>query len=80
MPAFPAKKQNGHADAERPSLLEVGRRAALQAERAYIAEVLHETRWNRRQAARILRISYKALLNKLKQMDEHNAQSEHAES
>jgi DNA-binding NtrC family response regulator len=79
-PAFPVKKQNGHADAERPSLLEVGRQAALQAERAYIAEVLHETRWNRRQAARILRISYKALLNKLKQMDEHIAQSEHAES
>jgi DNA-binding NtrC family response regulator len=33
--------------------------------------VLAQTRWNRRQAAKILKISYKALLNKLKAMEEH---------
>jgi DNA-binding NtrC family response regulator len=56
---------------EMPSLLEIGKRAAMQAEREAIARVLAQTRWNRRQAAKILRISYKALLNKLKAMEEH---------
>ncbi len=37
--------------------------------------MLTQTRWNRRQAAKILKISYKALLNKLKAMEEYdNAQ------
>ncbi len=57
---------------EIPSLLEIGRRAAMQAEREAIERVLAQTRWNRRQAAKILKISYKALLNKLKAMEEHN--------
>jgi two-component system response regulator AtoC len=57
---------------EMPSLLEIGRRAAMQAEREAIERVLAQTRWNRRQAAKILRISYKALLNKLKAMEQHN--------
>lgn len=65
-----------HLDDERPSLLEIGRRAAMKAEGEYIQKVLQETRWNRRQAARILKISYKALLNKLRAMDEQRAQSE----
>lgn len=56
---------------EMPSLLEIGRRAAMQAEREAIERVLAQTRWNRRQAAKILKISYKALLNKLKAMEEH---------
>src|SRR5215471_5919797 len=55
---------------EMPSLLEIGRRAAMQAEREAIERVLAQTRWNRRQAAKILKISYKALLNKLKAMEE----------
>ncbi|HEV8524660.1 MAG TPA: sigma-54 dependent transcriptional regulator [Terriglobales bacterium] len=55
-----------------PSLLEIGKRAAMQAEREAIERVLAQTRWNRRQAAKILKISYKALLNKLKAMEEHN--------
>jgi DNA-binding NtrC family response regulator len=59
------------ADLEMPSLLEIGKRAAMQAEREAIERVLAQTRWNRRQAAKILRISYKALLNKLKAMEEH---------
>ena len=57
---------------ELPSLLEIGRRAAMQAEREAIERVLAQTRWNRRQAAKILKISYKALLNKLKIIEEQN--------
>lgn len=57
---------------EMPSLLEIGRRAAMQAEREAIERVLAQTRWNRRQAAKILKISYKALLNKLKAIEEQN--------
>ena len=56
-----------------PSLLEIGRRAAMLAEREAIERVLAQTRWNRRQAARILKISYKALLNKLKIIEEQDA-------
>ena len=59
------------ADLEKPSLLEIGKRAAMEAERHEIERVLAQTRWNRRQAAKILKISYKALLNKLKLMEEH---------
>jgi DNA-binding NtrC family response regulator len=55
------------------SLLEIGRRAAMAAEREAIERVLTQTRWNRRQAAKILKISYKALLNKLKLIEEQNA-------
>jgi two-component system response regulator AtoC len=62
-------------DEERPSLLDVGRQAAKLAETEYIQRVLQETRWNRRQAAKILKISYKALLNKMKLIEEQNAQS-----
>jgi DNA-binding NtrC family response regulator len=64
-----------------PSLLEIGRRAAMQAEREAIERVLAQTRWNRRQAAKILRISYKALLNKLKAMEEQNkGQAKHPDA
>ncbi len=65
------------AEFEMPSLLEIGRRAAMQAEREAIERVLAQTRWNRRQAAKILKISYKALLNKLKAMEEQNNKGQH---
>lgn len=67
--------QGNAADSESLSLLEIGRRAALSAEREAIERVLIQTRWNRRQAAKILKVSYKALLNKLKIIDEQNAQN-----
>ena len=87
LPASPAAEvplvqtgPNG-LELEMPSLLEIGRRAAMQAEREAIERVLAQTRWNRRQAAKILKISYKALLNKLKAMEEQNSgQSKHEES
>jgi two-component system, NtrC family, response regulator AtoC len=61
------------ADSDPPSLLEIGRRAAMSAEREAMERVLIQTRWNRRQAAKILKISYKALLNKLKIIEEEKA-------
>ena len=47
-------------------LKEVGRQAAQKAERNLIHHVLDRTRWNRRETSRILQISYKALLYKIK--------------
>ena len=47
-------------------LREVGRRASLEAEREAIDRMLHHTNWNRRQAARLLGVSYKTLLHKIR--------------
>jgi two-component system response regulator AtoC len=60
-------------EAENLSLLEIGRRAAMEAEREAIERVLQQTHWNRRRAAQILKVSYKALLNKLKLIEEQDA-------
>jgi two-component system response regulator AtoC len=48
-------------------LKEVGRRAAMEAERETIQRVLFQTNWNRKKASRILNISYKTLLQKIKE-------------
>ena len=45
----------------------VSRRAAQVAEKRVIERVLQQTRWNRKQAAGRLKISYKALLYKMKE-------------
>jgi two-component system response regulator AtoC len=47
----------------------ISRQAAQQAERAAISRILEEVHWNRAEAARRLRISYKTLLTKLAQAD-----------
>ncbi len=76
--AVPTATLNAQGELEMPSLLEIGKRAAMVAEREAIERVLAQTRWNRRQAAKILKISYKALLNKLKLIEEQNqSQSKH---
>jgi two-component system response regulator AtoC len=49
------------------SLKEIGRRASQAAEREAITKTLEQTGWNRVRAARLLRISYRALLYKIKQ-------------
>jgi two-component system response regulator AtoC len=54
------------ASALMPSLKDVARQAARSAEREAIAKVLEDTRWNRVKAAKLLRISYRALLYKIK--------------
>jgi two-component system response regulator AtoC len=51
---------------DRVSLKEISRAAARAAEREAIARVLKETRWNRVRAAKLLGISYRALLYKIK--------------
>jgi two-component system response regulator AtoC len=48
-------------------LKEVARRAAREAEHGVIKQVLEEVRWNRMEAARRLKISYKALLYKIQE-------------
>ena len=47
-------------------LKEATKQASRQVERELILNTLARTRWNRKQAARVLGISYKALLYKLK--------------
>lgn len=62
-----ASKLKAVNDHTKISLKQVSRAASLQAEREMISQVLTSTGWNRKQAARELRISYKALLYKIKQ-------------
>jgi two-component system response regulator AtoC len=49
------------------SLKDISRAAAREAERDLILQMLTRTRWNRKEAAEILGISYKALLYKIKE-------------
>ncbi len=53
--------------ADKHSLKLVGRDAARAAERDLMLHMLHRTRWNRKEAASMLGISYKALLYKIKE-------------
>ena len=52
---------------QRFSLKKVGKLAAQEAEKQLILDTLLQTRWNRKKAADLLDISYKALLYKIKQ-------------
>ena len=54
-------------DEQVPSLKEVKKRAVQEAESQLIESVLRKTDWNRKEAAKILQISYKALLYKIKE-------------
>jgi two-component system, NtrC family, response regulator AtoC len=70
-----SRDRNGHAFAPRPattvseSLRDIARRGAREAERKALAEVLERVRWNRAEASRILKVSYKTLLNKIAECD-----------
>jgi two-component system response regulator AtoC len=55
------------ADAGGGSLATVAKAAAMKAERAAIETTLRQVHWNRRKAAQILGVSYKTLLNKIKE-------------
>jgi len=50
---------------KRLDLKEAGKKAAEEAERKIIQNALQETHWNRKRAAQLLRVSYKALLYKI---------------
>jgi two-component system response regulator AtoC len=71
--ARPAARINGSLLEGRPSadtpisLKDIARQAARDAERVAIKEVLDRVHWNRAKAARLLQISYKALLYKIVQ-------------
>ena len=47
------------------NLKEMGKRAAEEAEKEIIRTILQDTHWNRKEAAKLLHISYKALLYKI---------------
>jgi len=55
------------SNGESIDLKAISRRAAQVAEKRVIERVLHQTRWNRKEAAGRLQISYKALLYKMKE-------------
>ena len=50
---------------ERVNLRQVGKKAAETAEKEVIEKTLNETHWNRKEAAKLLKVSYKALLYKI---------------
>ena len=50
------------------SLKSVKKKAVDQVERKVISSVLQRTGWNRSKANKILKISYKTLLNKISEM------------
>jgi two-component system response regulator AtoC len=63
----PELEQFLRGETEGVNLKRIARRAAQAAERRIIEKILHRTRWNRKEAAEILQISYKALLYKMKE-------------
>jgi two-component system, NtrC family, response regulator AtoC len=63
----PAALAIAAAEAGNYSLKDISREAARQAERELILKMLQQTRWNRKETAEILGISYKALLYKIKE-------------
>jgi two-component system, NtrC family, response regulator AtoC len=56
------------------NLKKIARLASEKAEKKIIHETLHETHWNRKETAKLLRVSYKALLYKIQkyQLDNLN--------
>src|SRR5207248_5571783 len=66
-PPSPAAMAAAAAEAGNYSLKDISRTAAREAERELILKMLHQTRWNRKETAEILGISYKALLYKIKE-------------
>ena len=54
------------------TLKRIGKEAAEAAEKECIEKTLQETCWNRKEAAKILQVSYKALLYKIKKYGLHN--------
>jgi two-component system response regulator AtoC len=65
--ASPARQQT--VELQSQSLKAAAKTASRMAERDLIMKALERTHWNRKQAAKQLQISYKALLYKIKQME-----------
>jgi len=60
-------QEESHPEKKWPSLKEVHREAIAKAETEVIRKALKRTNWNRKKAAGLLNISYKALLYKIKE-------------
>jgi two-component system response regulator AtoC len=67
VPMTPTEIACAAAEAGNYSLKDISRTAAREAERELIFKMLQQTRWNRKETAEILGISYKALLYKIKE-------------
>jgi two-component system response regulator AtoC len=65
------------ADSSGGGLKSLSRNAKDEAEAEAIARALEETNWNRKQAAALLKISYKALLYKIRQYGIAQSRSTH---
>jgi len=63
----PTEIASDAAEAGNFSLKDISRTAAREAERELIFKMLQRTRWNRKETAEVLGISYKALLYKIKE-------------
>jgi two-component system, NtrC family, response regulator AtoC len=66
-PDEPTAQTAAAADEGGGSLAAVAKAAAMKAERAAIEQTLRQVHWNRRKAAQLLGVSYKTLLNKIKE-------------
>jgi DNA-binding NtrC family response regulator len=66
---FEALLEEMEATAGKVPLREVGRRAAMEVEREAIDLALRMTDWNRKKAALLLGVSYKTLLQKIRECD-----------
>ncbi len=66
-PAVVPNSADSSADSAHYSLKDISRSAARLAERELILKMLQQTRWNRKETAEMLGISYKALLYKIKE-------------
>jgi len=73
---FDATPRNGTQEGA-GGLKSLARTAKDEAEAEAIAKALEETNWNRKQAAALLKISYKALLYKIRQYGIAQAKSHH---
>jgi transcriptional regulator with PAS, ATPase and Fis domain len=67
---FPVPESNSF------NLKEIGRNAAEAAEKEHIKNTLSYTNWNRKAAARLLQVSYKALLYKIEKYQLNGALSQ----
>jgi two-component system response regulator AtoC len=67
LPAESTPAEASPGEEGRRSLAQVAKEAATRAERALIEDTLRQVHWNRRKAAQMLGVSYKTLLNKIKE-------------
>jgi DNA-binding NtrC family response regulator len=75
--AVDAGIKSGGGDSGAGGLKSLARSAKDEAEAAAITQALEQTNWNRKQAAALLKISYKALLYKIRQYGIAEVRSHH---